>query len=532
MKTLNITAAQLNFKVGSIEDNAQRIIDTAHSSSSDILVFPELCLTGYPPEDLLFRPALFKHVKAALHKIQTSVKNTAVVVGYPEEISGKIYNKAAFIAEGKVLAEYAKQKLPNYTVFDEKRYFTPGMEASLCTFKGIKIALLICEDLWQEGPITQAAAAHAELILALNASPFGIQQQNLRESLLKKQATETTIPILYCNLIGGQDELVFDGGSFAINADSKIAQQASFFKEELMNCEFDSTTRRFKEQKLPENLSREEKIYDALVLGLKDYVNKNNFSKVILGASGGIDSALSLAIAVDALGPDRVEAILMPSRHTESISNEDAIEEAENLKSKYQIIPIEETYKAFLNTLKDVFAHHKIDLTEQNIQARCRAVILMALSNKLGSLVLTTSNKSEVTVGFSTLYGDMAGGFCVLKDVLKTDVYRLAHYRNSISAVIPKRVLERAPSAELADNQLDQDSLPPYEILDEIIKLYVEQDQDAEAIIAQGFDVNTVNDVIKKIKYNEYKRRQAPLGIRLKERAFGRDRRYPITSGY
>jgi len=527
--TLKIASAQLDFMVGDIEGNCQKIIDTLKNTEADIIVFPELCLTGYPPEDLLFRPALYQRIDLALTKIKAAVSDKAIIIGYPEQHEGKTYNKAAFISEHKIAASYSKQILPNYTVFDEQRYFTPGTQNCVIHYKGIKIALLICEDLWQPGP---SNTVHADLIISLNASPFALEQQHLREKLLSLRASETQTSFLYVNLVGAQDELVFDGGSFAINKEGIIAQQAPFFKESIMISEFNTSTRAFKSCPSPVALTREEKMYAALGLGLRDYINKNNFKKVILGLSGGIDSALSLAIAVDALGADRVEAILLPSRHTLSMSNEDAITEANNLGVNYQIISIEENYKSFLETLNPAFTKTQVDLTEQNIQARCRAIILMALSNKFGSLVLTTSNKSELTVGYSTLYGDMVGGFSVLKDVLKTDVYRLAHYRNALSAVIPERVIERAPTAELADNQLDQDNLPPYEILDRIIKLYIEQDQDSEAIIAQGLDAKIVNDVVKRIKFNEYKRRQAPLGVRLAKRAFGKDRRYPITSKY
>ena len=533
MNTLKIAILQLNFTVGDISENTQRIIDAAHNSEADLLVFPELCLTGYPPEDLLFRDELYQRVASALEQLLECSKNSpALLIGYPEKVGNAIYNKAAVLSEGKILASYAKQKLPNYTVFDEQRYFTPGNNSTVFSFKDISIALLICEDCWQAGPLESAVASGANLILSINASPFALEQQAARETLITQQARLLHVPIVYANLVGAQDELVFDGGSFVVNADGNIAQQAEFFTEATLVTHFDDASHHFESTPIAKALSRSEKMYKALVIGLKDYVRKNNFKKVILGLSGGIDSALSLAIAVDALGAEHVEAVLMPSRHTADMSNEDAIAEAKNLKVPYRIISIEEPYKAFLESLSNDFKGCTPDTTEQNLQARCRGTILMALSNKFGALVLTTSNKSEASVGYSTLYGDMAGGFCVLKDVLKTDVYRLATYRNSISAVIPERVITRAPSAELADNQVDQDNLPPYELLDEIIKLAVEQDQDAAAIIARGFDSPMVHDVLRKIKLNEYKRRQAPLGVRLTERAFGRDRRYPITSRY
>ncbi len=533
MNKLKIAIAQLDFKVGAIAANTQRIIETAQKTQADLIVFPELCLSGYPPEDLLFRSDFYTRIHKALEALKDCSKNVpALIVGYPEQIDGKIYNQAGVIANGEIIATYAKQQLPNYSVFDEKRYFTAGDHARLFTYKDVSIALLICEDLWQGETVAACKQLGADLIISLNASPFAFEQQELRESLIKQHSKASKIAIVYANTVGAQDELVFDGGSFVSNAEGMIAQQAKFFSEQILLCEFDRNSCSFAEAAIAPSLTRVEKMYQALVLGLKDYVHKNNFKSVILGLSGGIDSALTLAIAVDALGADHVTAILMPSRFTANISYEDAITEIEALQIDHQIISIEESYQSFLNTLKNTFANTTIDLTEQNIQARCRAVILMALSNKFGSLVLTTSNKSEIAVGYSTLYGDMAGGFCVLKDVLKTDVYRLAQFRNSFSQVIPLRVIERAPSAELAENQLDQDSLPPYEVLDEIIKLSVEQNQDAEAIVARGFTSDIVYEVLKKIKQNEHKRRQAPLGVRLNPGAFGRDRRYPITSGY
>lgn len=538
MKKLIITAAQLNLLVGDIEGNTQKIIHAANQAhreeKADLVVFPELSITSYPPEDLLFRPALYRRVHQALQKIADEVKHTMVVVGYPDLIDGLRYNSAAVIDKGKIITTYAKQALPNYLVFDEKRYFSPGNRSCVFKVNQVAIGLIICEDLWVKEPLQACIKEGASLIICINASPFAQDKAHARKDILKKQVHALKIPILYVNLVGGQDELVFDGGSLLMDANGDIVQQAPYFEEALMSVAFKpeptlSILNKMVSQREPLD---EERIYRALVLGVRDYVQKNHFPGAIIGLSGGIDSALTLAIAYDALGKDRVSAVMMPSRYTTAMSLEDAYFEANALQVHYSIIDIEPIFKAFLNSLSAEFLESKEDVTEQNIQARIRGSLLMAISNKKGAIVLTTGNKSEMGVGYATLYGDMAGGFAVLKDVYKTMVYRLCRYRNAISPIIPTRVLERAPSAELANNQKDQDILPAYPILDEILERYMVKDEDPVTISQAGFDLEIVKKVVKMINRNEYKRRQAPVGIRITERAFGKDRRYPITSGF
>ncbi len=534
---MNIIAAQTNPLVGDIEGNTQMIIDDIQrlqASQPDLIVFTELCITGYPPEDLLLRPYLYKRCEAAVErlKVATHESGIAIIVGLPTRHNGHTYNTALCIAQGHVIAKRNKEFLPNYTVFDEKRYFTAGSEPCVFNLKGVSIGLIICEDTWFQKPIMDAKHAGAQLIISINASPFDRLKSKARELMLLQRTHDARLPIIYVNCVGGQDELVFDGGSLAMQADGRIAARAAYFKSDHIVLHVDARTAFISLQPLQPEPSFEAKIYAALVLGVGDYIRKNKFPGAIIGLSGGIDSALTLAIAVDAIGADNVLGVLMPSPYTADISNDDAIAEAKRLGVAYQIIPITPLFDAFLHSLKEPFAHTNVDTTEQNIQARIRGVLLMALSNKFGSIVLTTGNKSELAVGYATLYGDMAGGFSVLKDVPKTLVYKLAHYRNSISAVIPERVMTRAPSAELAHDQKDQDSLPDYEILDAIINLYIEQDKDPEDIVKQGFDKETVLHVVKLINRNEYKRRQAAPGIRTCDRAFGKDRRYPITSAY
>ena len=538
MKKLTVVAAQINLLVGDIEGNAERIIDTANHAYShmkaDLVLFPELAITSYPPEDLLLRPGLYKRVHKALEKISQQIKHGTLIIGYPDKINESHYNKAVVIQEGKIIATYAKQELPNYTVFDEKRYFEPGHAPCVIDIKGLPIGVIICEDLWIEGPANHAIQTGANLIVCMNASPFAQDKAHARRDLLQKRSASLQTPIIYLNLIGGQDELVFDGGSMVFNQEGKLVQQAPYFTEDLMKIEFDLEHQLdvlTKHPSPPEPMD-EEKIYRVLVLGVRDYIQKNGFPGAIIGLSGGIDSALTLAIAVDAIGADRVSVLLMPSRFTSNMSIEDAKAEAKALNIHYSIIEIEPIIDVFINSLAAEFSGLAKDVTEENLQARIRGVLLMAVSNKKGSIVLTTGNKSEMAVGYATLYGDMAGGFCVLKDVYKTMVYRLCKYRNSISPVIPDRVLERPPSAELAENQKDQDILPPYDILDDILERYIAKDEDPHTIAEVGFDFDTVKKIIKMVNRNEYKRRQAPVGIRITQRAFGKDRRYPITSGY
>jgi len=536
MDKLTIAIAQLNLLVGDIEYNADRVIENAERAktefNADIVIFSELTLTSYPPEDLLFRPMLYKRVHQALDKICGNIKNIAAVVGYPNNHDDKYYNQAAVIENGKIVATHTKEILPNYTVFDEKRYFSPGHQPTIFEIKGIKIGLLICEDIWAEDPIKKVVENGAQLIIVINASPFAIDKSYVRRNLLQKRSKKFNVPIVYANLVGGQDELVFDGGSMVYDHQGQLCQQAKYFQEDFLKIEFDLNLNILTKHILPAEPLDEEKVYQALVLGVRDYIEKNHFPGAVLGLSGGIDSALTLAIACDAIGSHRVEAIMMPSRYTADMSIEDAKAEAILLNAKYSIIEIEKPFSAFLTVLADEFKDYKKDTTEENLQARCRGTILMAISNKKGSIVLTTGNKSEMAVGYATLYGDMAGGFCVLKDVYKTMVYRLARYRNTISAVIPERVITRPPTAELAPDQLDQDSLPPYPILDEILEKFVAQDQDAYTIAKAGFDLEVVKKVVRMVIRNEYKRRQAPPGIRITGRAFGKDRRYPITNAY
>lgn len=534
---LRITAAQINTIVGDVKGNAEKIISASlyarDKQQADLVVFPEIALTGYPPEDLLLRSELYQHIKSALKQIQTKVKNIHIILGLPTKEQNKCFNTAILIYNGKIHASYHKQHLPNYGVFDEKRYFSAGTKPCVVTIKNIRIAITICADMWDMGPMQMAKKARAELMISINASPFDIQKYHLRERVLKSRAREGKMPIVYVNTIGGQDEVVFDGGSMVVNAQGKVIQRAPFFTEDLMLIDI-ATTPKLQpiKQHLPSTSNIEELAYQALVLGVRDYVEKNNFQGAIISVSGGIDSALTLAIAVDALGKDRVATIYLPSRHSSCLSEQITKEEAKTLGVKLDVISIEPVFKAYLNSLPAEWNKLPRDSTEENIQARCRAVILMAFSNKKNLLVLSTGNKSEMAVGYTTLYGDMVGGFCVLKDVPKTLVYRLAKYRNKISLVIPRAAITRAPTAELAPHQKDSDSLPSYPILDEIIERYIELNQSINKIAAAGFDRATVTKVVKMIKHSEYKRRQSPPGVKITTNAFGRERRYPITSKF
>ncbi|MGA2654858.1 MAG: NAD+ synthase [Gammaproteobacteria bacterium] len=537
-QSIRIIIAQLNFLVGDVMGNAQKMIVNIHKArdelKGDVIVFPELALTGYTPEDLLLRPGMDARIKQALDLLAKESIGIDVIVGHPHHTELGRFNAASLLRGGKIISTYHKRYLPNVEVFDEKRYFIPGHELKIIHIKNIPIALMICEDIWQPQMALQAKMAGAQLMIVPNASPFHIEKVQQRRDIVCEQAQTSGVPIVYVNLIGGQDELVFDGGSFVVNGKGEITLQAPFFKESLIAAEFTIENNHVSPVQtiVPELPSIESRIYDALVLGLRDYIEKNHFKSAVIGMSGGIDSALTAAIAVDAIGADRVFGVLMPSRYTRDISNIDARAQCELLNIQYQEISIEPVFNAFLNLLAEPFKGKPVDTTEENLQARCRGIILMALSNKFGHIVLSTGNKSELAVGYSTLYGDLVGGFCVLKDIWKTFVYRLAHYRNEISNVIPERVFTRAPSAELSEDQLDQDTLPDYAILDQILTFYIEQDEDKDAIIARGFDPKVVARVIQMVNRNEYKRRQAPIGICITTRAFGRDRRYPITSGY
>lgn len=538
-QTATVVMAQIDPIVGDISGNVKRIIDAARQAktlhSADIVVFPEMTITGYPPEDLLLRDGLYPQIHQALSKIGEQLLDVVCVIGYPmmDEL-GERFNMAAWIEGGIIQASYMKQHLPNYSVFDEQRYFSVGHQPCVMEFNGIRFGLLICEDIWKISPSTQAKEAGADVILTLNASPFSAEKHQDRLETVLRRVDEIKKPIIYVNQVGGQDELVFDGGSFAINADGEVCVQSPEFKTCLSPVQLikqvNSVVMLAGEK--ADLFEDEARIYQALMMGVKDYVHKNGFSGVLLGLSGGIDSALTLAIAVDALGAENVEAVMMPFRYTAEISKEDAAKQAEIMGVNYQSISIEASYLALEAALADTFAGLDTDLTEENLQARIRGTILMAISNKTGKMVLATSNKSEVAVGYSTLYGDMVGGFSPLKDVPKTLVYRLAEYRNKLSLVIPERVITRAPSAELRPDQVDQDSLPEYEVLDTIIDAFVNHDQTPEQIVAMGYPEYDVRRVINMINRNEYKRRQAAPGIKITHRAFGRDRRYPITSLY
>lgn len=540
--TLRIAMAQLDMLVGDITKNTQSVIDAANKARdeehADVVVFPELTLTGYPPEDLLLRSSLDQRIESALAKILAGVHDIYVVVGYPRRIDGELFNCAGVIYQGDLLVEYAKQKLPNFLVFDDKRYFSEGREAGIVDIKGVTVGLSICEDIWHPEPTAQAKAAGAELILNLNASPYHIEKMGEREELLHQRATEVTLPIVYVNYMGAQDELVYEGGSFVVNAKGEKIMQAPWFEAGLYSIDMivdESQPNKVEPVAgvIAPALGVEASVYQAMVLGLRDYITKNRFKGIVLGLSGGIDSALSLAVAVDAIGADRVQAIMMPYTYTSSISLHDAEEEAKLLGVKYSVLPIETMVSAFTDVLAPEFEGYAKDTTEENLQARTRGVTLMAISNKKGYMVLTTGNKSEMAVGYATLYGDMVGGYSVLKDVFKTLVFKLCRYRNTLGYVIPERVITRPPSAELAPDQKDEDSLPSYDILDEILRMYIEEDQSAEAILAtKKFDRETVYRVLRLVDVNEYKRRQSPTGVRITARGFGRDRRYPITNGW
>ncbi len=538
MPTLKIVMAQVNPLVGDIEGNTELIIDSVRQAESehgaDIVIFPELTLTGYPPEDLLLRESLELRISRGLRAVCSASLQAAVVLGYPRVVAGRVFNMAGVIENGEITAEYAKQHLPNYKVFDELRYFVPGDSPCLVRLKGIKAAITICEDIWQLEPMLQARQAGAQLMLNLNASPYHVGKVQQRRELLHDRAREGHMPIVYVNQVGAQDELIFDGASMVVDAEGDVKVLAPSYEEMLqpVTLSFNGGVCTVKNTDITPEPPRLASIYQALVVCVRDYVNKNGFKGVVLGLSGGIDSALTLAIAVDALGKDRVEAVMMPFRYTSDLSKNDAADEATRLGVRYQSISIEPMFDAFMQALESEFVGMERDTTEENLQARCRGVLLMAISNKKGYLVLTTGNKSEMAVGYSTLYGDMAGGFDVLKDVPKMLVFELSRYRNTLGEVIPVSVIERPPSAELAPDQKDEDSLPPYEDLDRILELYVERDYSATAIIAEGFKPDVVHRVLRLVDVNEYKRRQAPVGPRITERGFGRDRRYPITNGW
>jgi NAD+ synthase (glutamine-hydrolysing) len=537
-ESLKIALAQVNLLVGDVRGNAQHTIERAHQAralGADLVLFPELTLSGYPPEDLLFHRGFRRQVEAGLAQVRAEVRDVAVLLGLPEYTGDAIYNSAALIAAGELAAIYRKAVLPNYKVFDEKRYFRGGGQAAVSDYRGFKVGLLVCEDIWEPQAAQLARADGAQLLAVINASPYEIHKQREREQVARARSRDVGLPLAYVNLVGGQDELVFDGNSFVMDAQGEVVLRAPPFAEGLWLAEFvraaDGRVRPLPGAVAAE-LSDEASVYGALVLGVRDYVGKHGFPGVVMGLSGGVDSALTLAIAVDALGHDRVHAVMMPSRYTSAMSLADAQEQARSLGVRYSVLSIENMFEATLATLKEEFVGRPADATEENIQSRCRMLLLMGLSNKTGRMLLTTGNKSEMAVGYATLYGDMAGGFAPIKDCSKLLVYRLARYRNSLGPVIPQRVIDRPPSAELRHEQKDSDSLPPYEVLDPILEAFIEEDLSVDEIEARGFDRATTARVLDMVKRNEYKRRQAPPGVRVSRRAFGRDWRYPITSGY
>ncbi|MDA7415838.1 NAD+ synthase [Xenophilus arseniciresistens] len=554
--TLQIAIAQLNYVVGDIAGNAGRIVAAArqaHAQGARLLLTPELSIAGYAAEDLFLRPAFTAACDEAVLRIATELADLpdmTVVVGHPTGGSLRSrsvavqqrFNAASVLRGGQVLATYAKRELPNYQVFDERRYFTPGQGVCVFEVQGVRVGLLICEDAWFEEPAALAQAAGAQVLAVINASPYHVGKENERVARMAERARAAGLPLIYAHLVGGQDEVVFDGASFALQADGQLALQAPAFKEALVRVPLSVAPAGVRvaadAASLPPPREAEAQLWDALVLGVRDYVGKNGFPGAILGLSGGIDSALVLAIAVDALGKDKVRAVMMPSPYTADISWIDAREMANRLGVRYDEISIKPTFESFKAALADEFAGRAEDTTEENIQARIRGTLLMALSNKFGAIVLTTGNKSEMATGYCTLYGDMAGGFAVIKDLLKTTVFALARWRNTHDPYgtgrepIPERIITRPPSAELRPDQTDQDSLPPYDVLDGILARYMQDDESVEAIVAAGYERAVVERVTRLIKINEYKRRQAPVGIRVTHRSFGKDWRYPITSKF
>jgi NAD+ synthase (glutamine-hydrolysing) len=530
---MKIALAQFNPTVGDLQGNAAKILaaaSEAKAAGASLLLTPELSICGYAPEDLVLRADFCAACESGVQNLAASAPDVTLIVGFPHRVGKDCYNAAAVLQGGRIAAIYHKQKLPNYSVFDEVRTFKPGEAACVFDCDGVRFGLNICGDIWEPGPAEHAAAAGAQILLVPNASPFHVNKRAERRRVAGERIAASGIPLVYCNLLGGQDELVFDGASFVMDGKGRLTHQFPAWEEGVFYVELEGAVIAAGLQ-APE-IELEADVYQALVTGVRDYTDKNGFPSVVLGLSGGIDSALTLAVAVDALGAGRVHAVMMPSEFTASISLELALEMAEILGVKYSEIAIKPIYDVFIDQLADEFDQLPFDTTEENIQARIRGTLLMALSNKFGHLVLTTGNKSEMAVGYATLYGDMAGGFAALKDVPKTLVYRLSNYRNGVSRAIPQHIIDRPPSAELRPNQTDQDSLPPYDILDAIIEGYVERDLSVNEIVAQGFDAATVRRVIRLVNLAEYKRRQSAPGIRITPRNFGKDRRYPITSRY
>ncbi len=530
---MKIAISQLNYTVGDMEGNAAKIAEAsarARREGASLLLTTELAICGYPPEDLLLRDDFYDACASALNELARKVQGITLVVGHPHRQNDKHYNAASILRGGKIVTTYLKRKLPNYTVFDEERYFDSGDAPCVFEHEGVRIGVNICADVWEEPAAIAAQQAGAQLLLVLNASPYHMNKQQTRYEVVRERAAETGLPVIYANQVGGQDELVFDGASFAMDAAGKLTHQLPSFEEVVDFIDvFDGAPQ---PGRIAPVQPLEVEVYKALVLGVRDYVNKNGFPGVLLGLSGGIDSALTLAVAADALGAARVKAVMMPSQYTAGMSREDACAEAEALNVRYVEIAIKPIFDMFQQALAGEFTGLKEDTTEENLQSRIRGVLLMAMSNKTSAMVLTTGNKSEMGTGYATLYGDMAGGFGVLKDINKLMVYRLSNYRNTLSPVIPQRVIDRPPSAELRPDQKDQDSLPPYDVLDAIMEAYVENDQSPRDIIAAGYPSAAVEQVARLIRVSEYKRRQSPVGIRITARGFGKDWRYPITNKF
>ena len=539
---LRVALAQLNLRVGDIAENTRQsiaAIQQAKTAQADVILFPELTLSAYPPEDMVFRKDFLQQVAAALDTIKAESHGITVVIGYPACCEGAIYNTAGVFAEGVCLGEYAKRELPNYKVYDEQRWFVPGLGSLLVEIKGVRCGILVCEDIWHDAPIADTVAQGAEAVLVLNASPYRHDKHARRQQVVAAQAARHHCPIAYANLVGGQDELVFDGDAMLLDRQGQrlfagpLLEAGVFVAELPIDRPGDAAQLARVEQQLAQrNAAIEQHMYQALVTGTRDYVHKNGFTGILLGLSGGIDSALTLAIAVDALGAENVEAVMMPFHYTAEMSVEDAGKQAALLGVTYRTIPIEPLFNSFRDSLAESFDGYAEDVTEENLQARIRGMLLMSMSNKFGKLLLSTSNKSESAVGYATLYGDMAGAFAPLKDVYKTQVYRLANYRNTLGAAIPQRVIDRPPSAELAPGQLDQNSLPEYDVLDAILTEIMEYDRPLTEIVAAGFAEGVVRRVMNLLLLSEYKRRQAAPGVRVTQRAFGKDWRYPITSGW
>ena len=537
MKSFKIALAQFSPHIGNLEANAQKMLEQANEAkkqNADLIIFPELSSIGYPAEDLLLRPSLTKRTQQVFEQLKT-VKDIVMVFGFVNQTEdGQRYNAAAVMKDGQVLGVYNKQNLPNYSVFDEKRYFTEGHQHLVFEYLGHKFGVLICEDVWSLSTVQQLAQLNVETALVLNASPYEVGKPQHRVETMSALAKQMNLNLVYANQVGGQDDLIFDGTSFVIAKNGSVVLQAESFKESLYFAEYYAEQQAFKANALPPALDTMAEIYQSLVMATRDYVQRSGFPGVILGLSGGIDSALTLAIAADAIGSDKVQAVMMPYTYTAQISVEDAAEQAKSMGVTFGIAEINPIVNSFMQTLYPFFGNSPADATEENLQARARGTLLMGLSNKFGNLVLSTGNKSELAVGYCTLYGDMVGGFAVLKDVYKTIVFELAKYRNSISdkPVIPERVITRPPSAELRPDQKDQDSLPPYDVLDAILYAYIEEDMSQDDIIAKGFDAEVVAKVIRLVDFNEYKRRQGAIGPRISSRAFSRERRYPIMNGW